>query len=1302
MKKLKGVSKSLELFIGLIILLLILMITFKLLGIWAAYEYEQQAQITAKRLQTAMNFVCSYEEPTTVEINLPQKLSPRGTNPATAVFSALWSPVSEIVNTKAVADAMRYILALRSYGDPWYIIYFERFPEGEDTWSGWDEIVAMRTTSATFRAIEIASCVVPLSIDTKKIFSIRKWASLGKKVAKGVKGAAHLGENIRESFMIARIRLKTIAKIAKVREIYEVNEGVAEKLFSKEFSKVAPKLKAPSKEVFRWVTSHSSDELTKHFGEAEKVIEVADSIPTWMNKLKKGPKVGSELSNNLDSIAKTAEKISIGDIPNVDVRTYVRNIKTFNLRALNLVGFKDYLKQDMDDFISLIEYRKGYLGKENRIFLKNLADKIKRDVEQASGSPERFEFTREEIEHAREIIDKYLSWDKKAKAYMDEIEGYASFRKISEEINPEYILSDATNWKWTRAFYEAEKKPISSSLRAFLYGIPQISVTDTPRFFISREAKKSYSRWGAWYLIADNPIFSFSDALSLADVAMMKLAPCGENALCLKSQVNPSIAVYPLKECEKKGIEFIELDKFAEKTEEFIEKEVKINIEDVTLPKSDSFFPTSERAYLSCAENSKTHKIYCFGGKKSSFFSNQIFEFSKYKESSVKTTYPIFLPEGISGMSCVEDSSAHVIYCFGGYDGSNYLDKILKYDPKNNILEELPIKISPRAYLSCAENSKTHKIYCFGGYNGSYLNEFFEFDTTEVTYYSFGDAISPRAYLSCAENSKTHKIYCFGGYNGNYLNDIFVFDGSSIKKLEEEMPYGIHSLSCVEDSFTHKIYCLGGIANITDFFGRSSRIEILDDIFVFNGSSVLDLKLLTLSGFDEDKLKIPYAVYGLSCSENSYTNKIYCFGGITKNGETNKIFEFMPLTPLFQEAKGVHSWAGSPYTRFYAASPCEGKVVISVGNCRCRLVEKPYIDYTSQNIITFNCKVKSSREAECKVTKYLDYSGEEIELGTWRENLNSIVIDGTTAAYKFEKNLNNAILSLDEKYNYYYTHYPEFKEFYDQLSSEGHFICKKIIEPKISEEFFCRFSLPEIPFNIKKCVRDELVLNCTKWVKIGETKVDVPGIEETKKEDAWEWCCQKWVINELKGGNKQTISEIDGNIYSYKDCIHDESEIESNLDALELDSDTKEGVKKIISENSIISLKKGIDLSDPNVANEYDFFVYGLDNRDEITKCLKVKFYTKPETKGFCYVAPPDNEFVKEILITAGSILADTGISTVGNFVLKSFGPFGFVASVAGCEIGNLITWYGQNMITEEREKRLWPNNPYFADYFIE
>jgi hypothetical protein len=1215
MEKFKGISKSLELFIGLIILLFILIITFKLLGIWAAYEYEQQAQITAKRLQTAMNFVCASGESTEVEINLPQKLSPRGseTNPIALVWSTF------TLNVKEVADAMRYMLALRSYGDPWYVIYFERFPEGEDSgWSGWDEIVAMRTTSMFFRAFEVVSCVIPFSLNVKDMFNIRKWPRLAKK---GVKKAASLAKEIRESTTMVRTRFKTISKIKKIREIARVNRETAEKLFSKEFSKVADKIKASSDDVFRWIISHRTDSITNHFGEVGKVKEVADSLPILINKLKKGPKLGSELGEELNEIAKKADKITRGDINNREVKEYIENIKNFNIPG-------SYLAEDMSRFKNLLNEHINYLREDQFLYLHSLADKI------GSGNVP----TYEEVRYARNIIEKYIPRNQKAffTPYIDEIEGYTGFRKIAEDIDLDNIIDDTKPWSWSRAFYEAELD------KASIYGLPGISITkrDITKALISKEAQRAYSRWGTWYIIAENPVFSFSDALSLADIAMLKFAPCGENTLCLKSQVNPSIAIYPLKECEKEGIEYIELDKFAEKTDEFEEEGgEEINVKKVGLPQEASVtgFPSPGRAFLSCVENSYTHKIYCFGGESGAFMAthyfDQIVEFSPYKESVIDTKYPTVLIPGRSGMGCAEDSSKHVIYCFGGYDGTNYINRTIKYVPKDNLIYSVAADDEiALAGLSCAEDSSEHVIYCFGGVGESgYSDIIFRFDPkNNLIQESTVRLPSPRAYLSCVENSATHKIYCFGGIAEDIIDDILVFDGSNTEKRE---------------------------------------------------------------------LKTPYKVYGLSCAEDSKTHKIYCFGGITENGETNKIFEYMPPKPIFQEAKGVHSWASSPYTRFYTASPCEGKVEISKGYCRCNLVKKPYIDFTSQNVITFDCVAYDVGNVICNITKYLDYSNEEIELGekvTLPFNFEQL-----PHAYKVSRDIN--ILNYDEIYKSYYDNSPDFREFYDNLASEGYLNCTEIIGTKFPEKFSCRFVLPEIPFNITKCVRDELVLNCTEWIKIGETKIEVPGIEGTKKEDAWEWCCKKWIINELKSGNKKEISKIDGDVYSNKDCIHDENEINNALEELGLDSNTKEGAKKIILENSIVPMKKDLDLTDPNTAKEYgNFFLYGLDNNNTIVPCLKVKFYTKPETKGFCYTAPPDNELAKEIFYTGLAIAGDIGISKVLHFALKGFGPFGYVASIAGCEIGNLIAWYGQYMITEDREKRIWPNNPYFANYFIE
>ena len=73
--------------------------------------------------------------------------------------------------------------------------------------------------------------------------------------------------------------------------------------------------------------------------------------------------------------------------------------------------------------------------------------------------------------------------------------------------------------------------------------------------------------------------------------------------------------------------------------------------------------------------------------------------------------------------SCAEDSSTNKIYCFGGNDGS-YLSQIVEYTPATDTISVKSASFTtPRRELSCAENSLTNGIYCFGGYDGSYFNQ---------------------------------------------------------------------------------------------------------------------------------------------------------------------------------------------------------------------------------------------------------------------------------------------------------------------------------------------------------------------------------------------------------------------------------------------------------------------------------------------------------------------------------------------------------------------------------------------------
>ncbi|HIE41245.1 MAG TPA: hypothetical protein EYP80_01120, partial [Candidatus Aenigmarchaeota archaeon] len=103
-----------------------------------------------------------------------------------------------------------------------------------------------------------------------------------------------------------------------------------------------------------------------------------------------------------------------------------------------------------------------------------------------------------------------------------------------------------------------------------------------------------------------------------------------------------------------------------------------------------------------------------------------------------------------------------------------------------------------------------------------------------------------------------------------------------------------------------------------------------------------------------------------------------------------------------------------------------------------------------------------------------------------------------------------------------------------------------------------------------------------------------------------------------------------------------------------------------------------------------------LPNNSEVD-CLIVTFYDKSNgTRGFCYTSPPGGELLKDIGWTALSIVADIGVQGL----LSITGVGASAAGVIGCEVGNAIMWFGQNQISEEKEKRLWPKNLFFGNYF--
>jgi len=275
--------------------------------------------------------------------------------------------------------------------------------------------------------------------------------------------------------------------------------------------------------------------------------------------------------------------------------------------------------------------------------------------------------------------------------------------------------------------------------------------------------------------------------------------------------------------------------------------------------------PTA-RYGLSCAEDSSTNKIYCFGGYtySGSVYESTVSEYDPVADSM--TTQSAVTPVGLAWHSCAEDSSTNKIYCFGGTNAGGSLSRIFEYNPATDTVTNMTATVPTARYgLSCAEDSSTNKIYCFGGIGSATYDQIFEYNPATDTVTNMTATLStPRYYLSCAENSQTNNISCFGGHyasNTTAITQIAEYDPTlDVIGPKSNLPSGRWGLSCEEDSASNNIYCFAGVDATT----------YRTNIWRYNTST----NTVADTGYN-----VPSARAYHSCVEDSSTKKIYCFGG---------------------------------------------------------------------------------------------------------------------------------------------------------------------------------------------------------------------------------------------------------------------------------------------------------------------------------------------------------------------------------------------------------------------------------------
>jgi N-acetylneuraminic acid mutarotase len=363
----------------------------------------------------------------------------------------------------------------------------------------------------------------------------------------------------------------------------------------------------------------------------------------------------------------------------------------------------------------------------------------------------------------------------------------------------------------------------------------------------------------------------------------------------------------------------------------------------------------SRRSGFACAEDSSTGLIYCFGGRAqdfectvwdgencvggvtTSYVYDEIVEYDAATDST--RVVSASLPSPNSGMACAEDSSTHLIYCFGGTSPSSS-SSVVAYDPATDSVTVMTATLpTGRWGLSCDERSSTNDLFCFGGRDADgKLNEVFAYDPSS-------DTLSPRSAifpsritdLSCSEIPATDRIYCLGGQIQSvaYVSEIYSYDPvtDQLTVMPETLPTGRYGLSCVDSSAIDSIFCSGGSRNvvsideIVEFVPESTGSPVCpdrDDDYYFDaacggsdcdddtarcGGFCFPGKIEDCDGYDNDcngsidegltcdvipvaATTLPWEASRLTCTATS-DRHVFCFGG---GDDEDKIVEYDPAS----------------------------------------------------------------------------------------------------------------------------------------------------------------------------------------------------------------------------------------------------------------------------------------------------------------------------------------------------------------------------------------------------------------------
>lgn len=170
---------------------------------------------------------------------------------------------------------------------------------------------------------------------------------------------------------------------------------------------------------------------------------------------------------------------------------------------------------------------------------------------------------------------------------------------------------------------------------------------------------------------------------------------------------------------------------------------------------------------------------------------------------------------------------ADALYIFGGYDGSNRVNDLYKYDFKLSRWSQIQTSsVAPSARDRHVVVTHQDCMYIFGGYDGNNrVNDFWQYDTCRDEWALVenvaGQAPTPRHSHSGVEYNGC--MYIFAGYDGNYRNDFHEFNFAQRKwcavPVKGTAPKARYRTSVV--AYKNKMLVVGGhdgAKHLNDFY----------------------------------------------------------------------------------------------------------------------------------------------------------------------------------------------------------------------------------------------------------------------------------------------------------------------------------------------------------------------------------------------------------------------------------------------------------------------------------------------------